>query len=396
MTTASATPSSASSHAQAHQDLRDAIRALCARFPDEYFRKVDAARGYPTEFVDALTQAGWLAALIPQDYGGSGLGLAEASVIMEEINRCGGNAGACHGQMYNMGTLLRHGSAQQKARWLPPIARGELRLQSMGVTEPTTGTDTTKIKTTAVKRGDRWVVNGQKVWISRVQHSDLMILLARTTPLAEVQRKSEGLSIFLVDLREAIGQGLTVRPIPNMVNHETNELFFENLEIPDEHLIGQAGQGFRYILDGLNAERTLIAAECIGDGRWFIDRVTAYVKQREVFGRPIGQNQGVQFPIAEAHIEVEAADLMRWEACRLFDAQQPCGAQANMAKYLAAKASWEAANAAIQFHGGFGFACEYDVERKFRETRLYQVAPISTNLILSYVAEHVLGLPRGF
>jgi len=396
MTTASATPSSASSHAQAHQDLRDAIRALCARFPDEYFRKVDAARGYPTEFVDALTQAGWLAALIPQDYGGSGLGLAEASVIMEEINRCGGNAGACHGQMYNMGTLLRHGSAQQKARWLPPIARGELRLQSMGVTEPTTGTDTTKIKTTAVKRGDRWVVNGQKVWISRVQHSDLMILLARTTPLAEVQRKSEGLSIFLVDLREAIGQGLTVRPIPNMVNHETNELFFENLEIPDEHLIGQAGQGFRYILDGLNAERTLIAAECIGDGRWFIDRVTAYVKQREVFGRPIGQNQGVQFPIAEAHIEVEAADLMRWEACRLFDAQQPCGAQANMAKYLAAKASWEAANAAIQFHGGFGFACEYDVERKFRETRLYQVAPISTNLILSYVAEHVLGLPRSF
>jgi acyl-CoA dehydrogenase len=396
MTTAAHAPSHASAPAQAHQDLRDAIRALCARFPDEYFRKVDAERGYPVAFVDALTQAGWLAALIPQEYGGAGLGLAEASVIMEEINRCGGNAGACHGQMYNMGTLLRHGSAQQKARWLPPIARGELRLQSMGVTEPTTGTDTTKIKTTAVKRGDRWVVNGQKVWISRVQHSDLMILLARTTPLAEVQRKSEGLSIFLVDLREAVGQGLTVRPIPNMVNHETNELFFENLEIPDEHMIGEAGQGFRYILDGLNAERTLIAAECIGDGRWFIDRVTAYVKQREVFGRPIGQNQGVQFPIAEAHIEVEAADLMRWEACRLFDAQQPCGAQANMAKYLAAKASWEAANAAIQFHGGFGFACEYDVERKFRETRLYQVAPISTNLILSYVAEHVLGLPRSF
>jgi acyl-CoA dehydrogenase len=396
MTTAAHAPSHASAPAQAHQDLRDAIRALCARFPDEYFRKVDAERGYPVAFVDALTQAGWLAALIPQEYGGAGLGLAEASVIMEEINRCGGNAGACHGQMYNMGTLLRHGSAEQKASWLPPIARGELRLQSMGVTEPTTGTDTTKIKTTAVKRGDRWVVNGQKVWISRVQHSDLMILLARTTPLAEVQRKSEGLSIFLVDLREAIGRGLTVRPIPNMVNHETNELFFENLEIPDEHLIGQAGQGFRYILDGLNAERTLIAAECIGDGRWFIDRVTAYVKQREVFGRPIGQNQGVQFPIAEAHIEVEAADLMRWEACRLFDAQQPCGAQANMAKYLAAKASWEAANAAIQFHGGFGFACEYDVERKFRETRLYQVAPISTNLILSYVAEHVLGLPRSF
>ena len=389
-------PTASPSAADPHQDLRDAIRALCAHFPDAYFRRIDAERGYPVEFVDALTQAGWLAALIPQEYGGAGLGLAEASVIMEEINRCGGNAGACHGQMYNMGTLLRHGSAQQKARWLPPIARGELRLQSMGVTEPTTGTDTTKIKTTAVRRGDRWVVNGQKVWISRVQHSDLMILLARTTPLAEVQRKSQGLSVFLVDLREAIGRGLTVRPIPNMVNHETNELFFENLEIPDDQLIGQAGEGFGYILDGLNAERTLIAAECIGDGRWFIDRVTAYAKQREVFGRPIGQNQGVQFPIAEAHIEVEAADLMRWQACQLFDAHQPCGAQANMAKYLAAKASWEAANAAIQFHGGFGFACEYDVERKFRETRLYQVAPISTNLILSYVAEHVLGLPRSF
>jgi acyl-CoA dehydrogenase len=389
-------PTALPTPADPHQDLRDAIRALCAHFPDAYFRRVDAERGYPVEFVDALTQAGWLAALIPQEYGGAGLGLAEASVIMEEINRCGGNAGACHGQMYNMGTLLRHGSAQQKARWLPPIARGELRLQSMGVTEPSTGTDTTKIKTTAVRLGDRWVVNGQKVWISRVQHSDLMILLARTTPLAEVQRKSQGLSVFLVDLREAVGRGLTVRPIPNMVNHETNELFFENLEIPDDQLIGQAGEGFGYILDGLNAERTLIAAECIGDGRWFIDRVTAYAKQREVFGRPIGQNQGVQFPIAEAHIEVEAADLMRWQACQLFDAHQPCGAQANMAKYLAAKASWEAANAAIQFHGGFGFACEYDVERKFRETRLYQVAPISTNLILSYVAEHVLGLPRSF
>ena len=389
-------PTALPTPADPHQDLRDAIRALCAHFPDAYFRRVDAERGYPVEFVDALTQAGWLAALIPQEYGGAGLGLAEASVIMEEINRCGGNAGACHGQMYNMGTLLRHGSAQQKARWLPPIARGELRLQSMGVTEPTTGTDTTKIKTTAVRRGDRWVVNGQKVWISRVQHSDLMILLARTTPLAEVQRKSQGLSVFLVDLREAIGRGLTVRPIPNMVNHETNELFIEDLEIPDDQLIGQAGEGFGYILDGLNAERTLIAAECIGDGRWFIDRVTAYAKQREVFGRPIGQNQGVQFPIAEAHIEVEAADLMRWQACQLFDAHQPCGAQANMAKYLAAKASWEAANAAIQFHGGFGFACEYDVERKFRETRLYQVAPISTNLILSYIAEHVLGMPRSF
>jgi acyl-CoA dehydrogenase len=377
-------------------DIRDGVRALCAGFPPEYHRKVDAERGYPEAFVDALTQAGWMAALIPQQFGGSGLGLSEASVIMEEINASGGNAGACHGQMYNMGTLLRHGSAQQKQRWLPPIARGELRLQSMGVTEPSTGTDTTKIKTTALRHGDRWVVNGQKVWISRIQHSDLMILLARTTPLAEVKKKSEGMSIFLVDLRQAIGHGLTVRPIPNMVNHETNELFFENLEIPAENLIGDEGLGFKYILDGLNAERTLIAAECIGDGRWFIDKVSAYAKERIVFGRPIGQNQGVQFPIAEAHIEVEAANLMRWEACRLYDAHEPCGAQANMAKYLAAKASWEAANAAIQFHGGFGFACEYDVERKFRETRLYQVAPISTNLILSYVAEHVLGLPRSF
>ena len=379
-----------------YQDIRDAVRALCAEFPDAYHREVDSRRAYPEAFVDALTKAGWMAALIPQDYGGSGLGLAEASVIMEEINRAGGNSGACHGQMYNMGTLLRHGSAAQKQRYLPQIASGALRLQSMGVTEPSTGTDTTKIKTTAVKRGDRYVINGQKVWISRIQHSDLMILLARTTPLAEVVKKSEGLSIFIVDLRDAIGKGLDVRPIPNMVNHETNELFFENLEIPAENLIGLEGQGFKYILDGLNAERTLIAAECIGDGRWFIDRVTAYVKDRIVFGRPIGQNQGVQFPIAEAHIEVEAADLMRWKACALYDAHQPCGAEANMAKYLAAKASWEAANACIQFHGGFGFACEYDVERKFRETRLYQVAPISTNLILSYVAEHVLGLPRSF
>ncbi len=380
----------------AYQDIRDAVRDLCAQYPAEYFRKVDEERGYPEAFVDALTRAGWMAALIPQEYGGSGLGLTEASVIMEEINRCGGNSGACHGQMYNMGTLLRHGSEAQKQRYLPQIAAGELRLQSMGVTEPTTGTDTTKIKTTAVKQGDRYVVNGQKVWISRIQHSDLMILLARTTPLAEVKKKSEGMSIFIVDLRDAIGHGMTVRPIPNMVNHETNELFFDNLEIPAENLIGEEGKGFKYILDGLNAERTLIAAECIGDGYWFVDRVSAYVKERIVFGRPIGQNQGVQFPIAEAHIEVEAANLMRWEACRLFDAHQPCGAQANMAKYLAAKASWEAANACIQFHGGFGFACEYDVERKFRETRLYQVAPISTNLILSHVAEHVLGLPRSF
>jgi acyl-CoA dehydrogenase len=379
-----------------HPEIRDAVRALCSQFPDEYFRKVDAERAYPEAFVDALTKAGWMAALIPQEYGGSGLGLTEASVIMEEINRCGGNSGACHGQMYNMGTLLRHGSEAQKRRLLPKIATGELRLQSMGVTEPTTGTDTTKIKTAAVKRGERWVVNGQKVWTSRVQHSDYMILLARTTPLAEVARKADGLSVFLVDLREAVGRGLTVRPIPNMVNHETNELFFENLEIPDENLIGEAGKGFRYILDGLNAERTLIAAECIGDGYWFVDRVVKYTKEREVFGRPIAQNQGVQFPIAETYVEVEAANLMRWKACALYDANRPCGAEANMAKYLAAKASWEAANACLQFHGGFGFACEYDVERKFRETRLYQVAPISTNLILSYVAEHVLGMPRSF
>ncbi|MBS0597950.1 MAG: acyl-CoA/acyl-ACP dehydrogenase [Burkholderiaceae bacterium] len=407
-----------------HPEIRDAIRALCAEFPDEYFRKVDESRAYPEQFVDALTKAGWMAALIPQEYGGSGLGLTEASVIMEEINRCGGNSGACHGQMYNMGTLLRHGSKAQKEKYLPKIASGEWRLQSMGVTEPTTGTDTTRILTSAVKKDGRYVVNGQKVWISRVQHSDWMILLARTTPLAEVKKKSEGMSIFMVDLHEAQGlpprspaahgslppegaafglgaarrpkKGLTVRPIPNMVNHETNELFFEDLEIPEENLIGEEGKGFKYILDGLNAERTLIAAECIGDGYWFLDRVTKYVKDRQVFGRPIGQNQGVQFPIADAFIEVEAANLMRWKACELFDRHEPMGAQANMAKYLAAKASWEAANACLQFHGGFGFACEYDVERKFRETRLYQVAPISTNLIYSYVAEHILGLPRSF
>jgi acyl-CoA dehydrogenase len=383
-------------HPDRHQDIRDGMRELCGRYPDAYWREVDARRGYPEAFVDALTKAGWLAALIPQEYGGSGLGLAEASVIMEEINRNGGNAGACHGQMYNMGTLLRHGSELQKRQYLPRIARGELRLQSMGVTEPTTGTDTTNLKTTAVKKGDRYVVNGQKVWISRVQHSDLMILLARTTPLAQVARKSEGLSIFLVDLHQAIGKGMTVRPIPNMVNHETNELFFDNLEIPAENLIGEEGKGFRYILDGLNAERTLIAAECIGDGWWFVNRATKYAAERVVFGRPIGQNQGVQFPIAESYIEIAAANLMRFEACRLFDAKLPCGEQANMAKHLAAKASWEAANACLQTFGGFGFAAEYDVERKFRETRLYLVAPISTNLILSYIAEHVLGLPRSY
>ena len=379
-----------------YQEIRDAVRQLCRQFPDDYFRKVDEARAYPEQFVDALMQAGWLAAMIPEEYGGTGLGLAAATVIMEEINRCGGNAGAVHGQMYNMGTLLRNGSAAQKQKYLPGIAAGTLRIQSMAVTEPTTGTDTTKIKTLAVKKDGRYVVNGQKVWISRVQHSDLMILLARTTPLAEVKKKSEGMSVFIVDLRQAIGRGLEVRPIRNMVNHETNELFFENLEIPEDNLIGQEGQGFRYILDGLNAERTLIAAECIGDGYWFIERATKYANERVVFDRPIGKNQGVQFPIADACIEVEAANLMRFEAARRFDAHQPCGAQANMAKYLAAKASWEAANVCLQTHGGFGFATEYDVERKFRETRLYQVAPVSTNLIYAYVAEHLLGLPRSF
>nr|WP_273807525.1 MULTISPECIES: acyl-CoA dehydrogenase family protein [unclassified Pseudomonas] len=376
--------------------IRDGVRGLCAGFPAEYWRRIDEQKGFPQDFVQAMTEAGWLSAMIPEAYGGSGLGLAEASIILEEVNRCGGNSGTIHGQMYNMFTLLRNGSEEQKNSYLPRLASGELRLQSMGVTEPTTGTDTTKIKTTAVRKGDRYVINGQKVWISRVQHSDLMILLARTTPLEAVQRKSEGMSIFLVDLREAIGKGLTVRPIPNMVNHETNELFFDELEIPASNLIGEEGKGFRYILDGLNAERTLIAAECIGDGRWLVEKASHYARDRVVFGRPIGQNQGVQFPIAEAHIEIEAADLMRWHACDLYDRGENAGAAANMAKYLAAKASWEAANACLQTHGGFGFATEYDVERKFRETRLYQVAPISTNLILSYVAEHLLELPRSF
>jgi acyl-CoA dehydrogenase len=379
-----------------YDEIRQGVRDLCAQYPATYFRELDQRRAYPEAFVDALTKAGWLAALIPQEYGGSGLGVTEASVIMEEINRCGANAGACHGQMYNMGTVLRHGSKAQKEKYLPAIARGELRLQSMAVTEPSAGTDTTSLTTFAEKRGDRYVANGQKVWISRVQHSDLMILLARTTPIAKVARKSEGLSIFLVDLRSAVGRAITVRPIANMVNHETNELFIENLEIPAENLIGEEGKGFRYILDGLNAERAIIAAECIGDGYWFLDRVTAYAKDRVVFGRAIGTNQGVQFPIAEAYMEVEAANLMRFRACRLFDSGKPCGAEANMAKHLAAKASWQAGEACLQFHGGYGFAAEYDVERKFRETRLYQVAPISTNLILAYVAEHVLGLPRSF
>jgi len=385
-----------SNPAGSHGAIRDGVRALCAGFDSAYWQKVDEARAYPEAFVDALTKAGWMSALIPEEYGGSGLSLTEASVIMEEITRSGGNAGCCHGQMYNMNTLLRHGSPEQKKEILPRIASGELRLQAMGVTEPGAGTDTTRIKTVAVRKGDRYVVNGQKVWTSRLQHSELMILLARTTPLAQVTKKSEGMSIFLVDKREALGKGLSMRPIRNMVNHETNEVFFDNLEIPAVNLIGREGSGFKYILDGLNAERILIAAECIGDGYWFVERATRYAKERVVFDRPIGQNQGVQFPIAECYMELEAANLMRYKAAALFDRQQHCGAEANMAKHLAAKASWEAANVCLQTYGGFGFAAEYDVERKFRESRLYLVAPISTNLILSYISEHVLGLPRSF
>ena len=381
-------------------ELRQAVRGLCATFPAEYWRKLDEQRAYPEEFVQALTKAGWLAALIPEEFGGAGLGVTEASVILEEVNRSGANSGACHAQMYIMGTLLRHGSAKQKQQYLPKIATGELRLQSFAVTEPTTGSDTTKLKTTAVRRGDRYIVNGQKVWTSRVQHSELMLLLARTTPLPDVTKKAEGLSVFLVDLRESMGGGITrgisVRPIRNMPNHETNEVFFDNLEVPAENLLGEEGKGFRYILDGMNAERILIAAECVGDGHWFLEKATAYARERVVFDRPIGQNQGVQFPLARAYVNVEAANLMRFKAAELFDRGEPCGAQANMAKLLAADASWEAANACLQTHGGFGFAAEYDVERKFRETRLYQVAPISTNLILSYIAEHVLGLPRSY
>ncbi|MBB3011062.1 acyl-CoA dehydrogenase family protein [Cupriavidus alkaliphilus] len=381
---------------QLYPEIREAVRSLCAGFDSAYWQRVEEQEAFPESFVQALTQAGWLSALIPEAYGGSGLSLTAASVIMEEINRSGGNSGACHGQMYVMGCLLRHGSDAQKQRWLPAIASGELRMQSMAVTEPTTGTDTTKLKTTAVRHGDKYIVNGQKVWISRVQHSDLMLLLARTTPLDQVKRKSDGLSVFVVDLRDAIGKGLTVKPIRNMVNHETNELFFDNLEVPADNLIGEEGKGLKYILDGLNAERILIAAECIGDGYWFVERAGNYARDRIVFDRPIGQNQAVQFPIARAYVNVEAASLMRYKAARLFDAGRPCGKEANIAKLLAADASWEAANVCLQTHGGFGFAAEYDIERKFRETRLYQVAPISTNLILSYVAEHVLELPRSF
>jgi acyl-CoA dehydrogenase len=381
---------------QQYFDIRQGVRDVCRAFDSSYWQKIEEESGYPEAFVQALTEAGWLAALIPEEYGGSGTGLTEASVILEEINRSGANSGACHAQMYTMGTLLRHGSPEQKRSYLPRIASGELRLQSFAVTEPSTGTDTTKTKTFAEKRGDSYFVNGQKVWISRVQHSDLMLLLARTTPLEQITKKTEGLSVFLVNVKESPERGLTVRPIRNMVNHETNEVFFDNLEIPAFNLIGEEGNGFAYILDGMNAERILIAAECIGDGYWFIDKARTYANERIVFDRPIGQNQGIQFPIAQAYANVRAADLMRYEAARLFDAGQPCGAEANMAKLLAADASWQAGNACLQTHGGYGFAAEYDVERKFRETRLYQVAPISTNLILSYLGEHVLGMPRSF
>src|SRR4051794_21241988 len=376
------------------KDIQRAVRDLCARFDGAYWRGLEPDR-YPTEFVGALTEHGWLAALIPEEYGGAGLPLSAASVILEAIAAGGGNPAACHAQMYVMGTLLRHGSESQKQRWLPPIASGELPLQAFAVTEPTVGSDTTRIKTKATRTDSGYVVNGQKVWTSRAQHSDLMILLARTTPLEAVRRRTDGLSVFLVDLRDR-GDSLTINPIRTLMNHATTEVFFDDLQLPHDALIGEEGQGFRYILDGMNAERILIASECIGDGRWFIDKATAYASEREVFGKPIGANQGVQFPIAKAHMAIEAADLMRWKACSLYDAHEPCGAEANMAKYLAAEASWNAANVCVDTHGGFGFAEEYDVERKFRETRLYQVAPISNNLVQAFVGQHVLGMPRSY
>jgi alkylation response protein AidB-like acyl-CoA dehydrogenase len=375
--------------------IREAVRALCADFPGEYWRKVDRERAYPTEFVAALTKAGFLAALIPEEYGGSGLTMTAAAAIMEEIQASGCNGAACHAQMYTMGTLLRHGSAAQKQRWLPGIAKGELRLQAFGVTEPTSGTDTLSLRTVAERKGnDQYVVNGQKIWTSRAEHSDLMLLLARTTPREQAKKRTEGLSVFVVDMRTA--KGLTIRPIRTMMNHATTEVFFDNMTVPAENLIGEEGQGFRYIISGMNAERILIAAECIGDAKWFIEKATAYAKERVVFGRPIGQNQGVQFPIARAYAQMRAAELMVREAARLYEAGEDCGAEANMAKQLAAEASWAAADMCVQTHGGFGFAEEFDIERKFRETRLYTVAPISTNLVLSYIAEHVLGLPRSY
>ena len=377
-------------------EIRSSVKALCARYGEQYWLELDATRGYPTQFVRELTEAGFLTALIPEAYGGAGLGVLEAAVIMEEISRSGAHAGACHAQMYVMGSILRHGSETQKRYYLPKIAAGELRLQSFGVTEPTTGTDTTNLKTTATRVGDHYVINGQKVWISRVEHSDLMLLLARTTSRDQVARKTEGLSAFIVDLRDAVGHGLDVRPINAMINHHACELFFTDLKVPAENLLGEEGRGFRVILDGMNAERILIASECVGDGRYFTDKSVAYANERIVFGRPIGQNQGVQFPIARCHAEIEAAALMVDKAARLFDAGLDCGAEANMAKMLASEASWRAGDVAMQTHGGFAFAREYHIERKFRETRLYQIAPISTNLILSFVAEHVLGLPRSF
>ena len=380
----------------AHEELRHDVREVCARFPNEYWRELDAERRYPEEFVKAMTEAGYLAALIPEEYGGMGLDLSAACVILEEVNRSGANAGPAHAQMYTMGTLLRHGSERQKSEYLPRIASGELRLQAFAVTESEAGTDTTSIRTTATREGDHYVVNGRKIYISRVDYSDLMILLARTTPMELAEKRTKGLSVFLVDLRDAVGNGLTVKPRRVMMNNATNELVFENVRVPAQSLIGEEGEGFRYVLDGMNAERILIAAECIGDGRFFVEKASARAKEREVFGRPIGQNQGVQFPIAWAYARVEAASLMVERAASLFDRGEPCGAEANLAKLLAADASWEAANVAVQTFGGYGFDAEYGIERKFRETRLYQVAPISTNLILSHVAEHVLGLPRSF
>jgi alkylation response protein AidB-like acyl-CoA dehydrogenase len=379
-----------------HPEIREAIRKLCAAFPGEYWRALDRERTYPTQFVKTLTEAGFLSVLIPEEYGGSGLGLSAATAVLEEIHRAGCNGGACHAQMYTMGTVLKHGSAAQKEAYLPKIASGEIRLQAFGVTEPTAGTDTTRISTFARREGDKYVVNGQKIWISRAEHSDLMVLLVRTTAREDAARPADGMSVLLVDMREAVGKGLTIRPIRTMLNHATTELFFDNLEVPVENLVGEEGKGFRYILDGMNAERILIAAECIGDGRFFIDRSSAYAKERSVFGRAIGENQGVQFPIARNHVQLSAAALMVDRAAALFDAGQPCGTEANMAKMLASEASWAAGDTCIQTHGGFGFAEEYDIERKFRETRLYQVAPISTNLILSHVGTHVLGMPKSF
>lgn len=379
-----------------HDDIREAVARLCQGFPGEYWRKLDRERAYPSEFVQALTDAGFLAVLIPEVYGGSGLGLSAAAAILEEIHRQGGNAAACHAQMYTMGTLLRHGSEPQKQRYLPEIAAGRLRLQAFGVTEPTSGSDTGSLATTARREGDRYIVNGQKLWTSRAEHSDLMLLLCRTTPRDLVHKRTEGLSVLLVDMRAALGKGLTIRPIRTMMNHSTSELFFDDLEVPAENLIGEEGRGFRYILSGMNAERILIAAECIGDAKWFIEKASSYASERKVFGRPIGQNQGIQFPIAQAYARMRAAELMLHEAMNRYEAEENPGAETNMAKMLAAEASWEAAEACLQTHGGFGFAEEFDIERKFRETRLYQVAPISTNLILSYLAEHVLGMPRSY